>query len=302
MGNPKAAKTLVLLFAVFLVSFFLLTAVPARADSPYATTLVSYSSDLTGSSLYNDPYAALGQPSTNFKNSGFSPATGRVKLVEPAWNVGLSNEKLITSLNRVGDYITVKFDHQVTDDPNNPYGIDFLVFGNSFYVGSGFVNDNSDMSTYRLVGGAFYEPMKVSVSQDGVNWYTYNSGPYCDSAFPTQAYLWDAVNHAWTNTLSDFTKPVNPTLKSLLETGNMSAADAIALYDGSGGGTGFDLAESGLSWIQYIKVEATSGFAAGEVDAFADVAPVPIPGALWLLGTGLAGLAAFRKRNTALRG
>jgi hypothetical protein len=67
----------------------------------------------------------------------------------------------------------------------------------------------------------------------------------------------------------------------------LSAAEAIALYDGSAGGTGFDLkdlapedyealatdANSGRKWIQYIKVEYLPGGSyAGEIDGFADVA------------------------------
>ncbi|WP_054689319.1 VPLPA-CTERM sorting domain-containing protein [Desulfosarcina cetonica] len=238
----------------------------------------------------------LGKPSTNFKNSGFDPATGRVKLVEPAWNVGLNDEKLITTLN-TGEYVTVKFDHQVEDDPLNPYGIDLLVFGNPFYVGSGFVSDLSNMEDYMLVGGAWFEQLVVSVSQDGEEWYTYDSGPYCDSAFPTQAYLWDSENEQWTDTESDFTKPVDPDLADTLLAGGMSAADAIALYDGSGGGTGFDLAESGYDWIQYVRVEGIEGFSGGEVDAFADVAPVPVPAAVWLLGSGLLGVVGLRRRR-----
>ncbi len=282
---------------IFLVCMaHLMLAAPAFGYSEYATELVDYSSSLTATTQYNDPYAVLGKPATNFKNTGFEPATGRVKLVEPAWNVGLNDETLITTLN-TGQYVTVAFDHQVEDDPLNPYGVDLLVFGNGFYVGSGFVSDLSDMESYMLVGGAWFEPIVVSVSQDGENWYTYDNGPYCDTAFPTQAYLWDSENGQWTDTESDFTKPVDPSLAATLLAGGLSAADAIALYNGSGGGTGFDLAESGYDWIQYVKVEGISGFAGGELDAFADVAPVPIPGAVWLLGSGLLGLAGLRRRR-----
>ena len=279
----------------------IMLAAPAFA-SPFATELVSYSSSLTGSSLYNDPYAVLGAPSTNFANTWGSATTGRVKLVEPAYNVGLDGKKLITTLN-TNQEIVVKFDHQVENDPNNPYGLDFLVFGNSFYTGSGTVSDASNMNTYMLSGGStfngagWFENVVVSVSQDGVTWYTYSSGPYGDNAYPTNAYLWDAASASWTDTLSDFTKPVNPDLfNALLGQGGVSAADAIAAYAGSGGGTGFDLAVFNLEWIQYIKVAGISGYSGGEIDAFADVAAVPIPGAVWLLGSGLLGLVGFRRR------
>ena len=77
----------------------------------------------------------------------------------------------------------------------------------------------------------------------------------------------------------------------------VSAADAIAAYDGSGGGTGFDLDESGYDWIQYIKVEGTSDFSGGEIDAFSDVAAVPVPGAVWLMITGLLGLVGIRRKK-----
>jgi hypothetical protein len=298
MSHMKALIALIM----FLSVLFFVGAGPAAGDySPYATEVVSYSSSLTGSSLYNDPYAVLGAPATNFANTWGSAATARVKLVEPAYNVGLDGSKLITTLN-TGQYIIVKFDHQVTDDAGNPYGIDFLVFGNSFYTATS-VSDATNMNTCMLSGGGtfsgagWFENVVVSVSQDGINWYTYSNGPYGDNAYPTNAYLWDADAAAWTDTVSDFTKPVDPdAIAALIGQTGVSAADVIAAYAGSGGGTGFDLAESGYSWIQYIKVEGISGFSGGEIDAFADVAAVPIPGALWLLGPGLMGLAAARRR------
>ncbi len=282
---------------VFLATMaFLMLAAPAFG-SPFATELVS-SIGLPGTGLYNDPYAVLGAPSTNFKSTWGGATTARVKLVEAAFNVGLNGEKLITTLN-AGQEIVVKFDHQVANDPNNPYGIDFLVFGNAFYAGKGSVSDATNMNTYTLTGGIFSEDVLVSVSQDGATWYDYSNGPSGDTAYPTNAYLWDAANASWTDTLSNFTLPVDP---SVTVSSGDTAAEIIAAYAGSGGGTGFDLDDLyalhgvQLPWIQYIKVAGISGYSGGEIDAFADVAAVPIPGAVWLLGSGLLGLVGLKRK------
>lgn len=307
--------------SVFVGLALVATASLAQA-SPYATELVSFSESLTGSSLYNDPNAVLGAPTTNFANTWGSASEARVKLVEPAYNVDLNGDKVITTLN-TGQSVVVGFDHQVENDANNPYGIDFLVFGNSFYTGSGTVSDASNMNTYMLSGGGtfngggYFENVVVSVSQGPEyvgqdpsewTWYTFSNGPYGDNPYPTNAYLWDADSATWTDTLSDFTKPVNPDVfDSLIGQSGVSAAEAIAAYEGSGGGTGFDLDDLynlygvSLDWIQYIKVEGIDGYSGGEIDAFADVAasPVPVPAAAWLLGSGLVGLAAVRRRRDA---
>jgi hypothetical protein len=285
------------------ICLFAVLAASTVFASPYATTLVD-SGGSFGPSPYNDPASVLGKPATDFYDpwGGWSGGTTdrRVKLVEPAYNVDADGNKLITTLNNYS-YIVVSFDHQVMDDPANPYGMDFLVFGNAFYVGSGFVHDGTDMGTYMLTGGAFTEDVLVSVSQDGENWYTYQDGPYGDTAFPTHAYQWDqaqydATGNGWTDEQMDFTKPVNPAYYDTLMDGGLTGAEAIALYEGSGGGTGFDLAESGYDWIQYIKVEGTTGFAGGEIDAFADVA-VPEPATMALLGLGSLALLKRRKHN-----
>jgi hypothetical protein len=272
-------------------------------QSPYAVELAA-SHGPFGPSLYNDPMSVLGEPTSLAVN--FDPVVGNapfhITLVEPAYNRDVDGQKVIVTLNRSstnGGYVygsvTAKFDHPITDDPANPYGVDFEVFGNTFYVGGGYVGDKSDMRTYNLVGGAFAEPMRVSVSPDGVNWYTYTNGPFCDATFPTHGYEWDAdqfdaTGNGWTKKRMDFTKPVNPVLDSFLGAPGVTlpAADAIRLYAGSGGGTGFDLAESGFGSIQYIRVEGADGYYAGEVDAFSDVRPAMLGESLVIAPENLA--------------
>jgi hypothetical protein len=260
--------------------------------SPYAVQIVGAQGPY-GNSPYDETNAVLGAASTRFYDPfggfGGSVTNPRVKLVEAGFNIaadtnGLITPNLITTLNG-GSHIIARFDQPVRDDPANPYGIDFLVFGNAFYSANVFVNESTDMNTALLTGGPFSEPLKVSVSpgytgRAGENpddpntwlWYRYDTGPYGDSDFPTHAYKWNRATTNWTEEVMDFTKPVNPSLKELLSVGGMSVADAIDLYVGSGGGTGFDLQASGFPQIQYVKVEGIDpDFSGGEIDAFSIV-------------------------------
>jgi hypothetical protein len=261
---------------------------PAATNSTYAFQMVAAQGPF-GPSPYNDPNSALGAPATRFYTSASAPAT-RAKLNEAVFNYSVVNgvtNKLITTLN-TGSSIIVKFDHPISDNPANPYGIDFEVFGNTFYAASAF-GDAANMNTVTLGTGAFAEPMKVSVSpgytakpgedpNDSTTWpwYRYDNGPYADSVFPTQAYRWNRAGASWTDELMDFTKPVNPVLTNRFTAGGLSGADGIDLYNGSGGGTGFDLKASGFASVQYVKVEGLSGFTGGEIDAVSVVRPMTI--------------------------
>ncbi|GAB6906871.1 conserved hypothetical protein [Desulfosarcina cetonica] len=169
----------------------------------------------------------------------------------------------------------------------------------------GFVYDDTDHREYTLTtGSAMAEPLLISVSQDGETWYTYENGPYGDTAYPTNPWVWDPnlfdeTGNGWTTTKNDYTLPVDPSLTKSDFAGR-SSYEAMLLYAGSAGGTGFDLDESGFEWIQYIKVEGNAAASlAGEIDAFADVAPVPVPAAVWLLGSGLLGVIGSRRRMTS---
>jgi hypothetical protein len=259
------------------------------AQSPYATELIAQNGAYGTVSAYNDPNVVLGEPT---RIAG-DPLTGNnpyhISLVQAAQNHDLAGNNIITTLGRKSDgaggftygSITVKFDHPVLDDPANPYGIDLNIFGNSFYAGAGFVTDTTDMRSYNLVGVTSAEPVVVSVSPDNINWYTYTNGPYGDTPFPTQGDAWsgtqqDATGNGWTTNATDFTKPVNPTLGSVLGASSLAAADAMSTYVGAGGGTGIDLAPSGFASIQYVRVESTAQHLNGEIDAFADVRPAVV--------------------------
>jgi hypothetical protein len=268
----------------------------------FAVEVVS-STGLQGTGLYNDPQAILGRPTLTFANTWSGGGTHRVKLVEAAYNTTPEGSKVITTLAN-NTQITVRMGRKVYNDPNNPYGIDLLVYGNSFFSGSsGSVDENTNLNTFTL-GGIFAEPVKVSVSPDGINWYRYDSGPYADGMFPTNSYKWDRTNAKWTDEETDPTKPVNPAL-TMAGFNGKTAADGLDLYRStiygitfdSAGGTGFDLTESGFDWIQYVKVEGVTGFANGEIDAIAAVTPVPEPVTIGLLTMGILGFIEKRRRS-----
>jgi hypothetical protein len=279
-------------FLIFILAGIVMAA-PAFA-SPFATEVVSATGTF-GGSPYDDPDAVLGKPTTWIKGSDVGGVDMAASMAYPAWNTDPDGNKLITTITP-GAQITVTFDHDIVDDPLNPYGIDFNVFGNDLYWGSGMVYSDTDMEEYYIsTGGGWSDPGVVSVAQylDGP-WYTFEDGPYSDTTtYPTQAFAWDSETDTWGEEL-DWTKPVDPDLNPS-DFAGLSVADVIGLYNGAAGGTGYDLAESGFDWIRYIRVES-NGMSYTEVDGFADVAPVPVPAAVWLLGSGLLGLIGLRKK------
>ena len=92
---------------------------PAAAQSPFATRALNYSpapGQFVQNSQFNDPARALGAPGIA---GGLSAA---------------DNSKCVT-LGGFGGTITLGFDHSVYANPHNPRRLDFIVFGNGFYVG-----------------------------------------------------------------------------------------------------------------------------------------------------------------------
>jgi hypothetical protein len=234
-------------------------------------------------SPYNDPTAVLNQPTLNFVDPyDFYPdiVTDRVSVIDPPFNVAPDGSNVITEISS-GGQITVKLGRKVYHDPNNPYATDLIVYGNSFFtaisgpIGSA-VSDASDLSAVTLDDSSMWgHDTIVSVSEDGTNWYSYAA---VASLFPDDSYRWDDTNSSWTLEEMNPNKPVNPYIYTNTFAGE-SVAGAVDQFVGASGGTGYNLAASGLPWIQYVRITPAGGDYT-VIDAIAAVNPVTIGDAL----------------------
>jgi len=75
---------------------------------------------------------------------------------------GLSSYASVVSLGNFGGYITYYFEDGIRNDPNNAYGVDFIVYANSYG------------------GPGFSEPGNVLVSEDGETWYSLAGSDFFD--------------------------------------------------------------------------------------------------------------------------
>ncbi|MBU0639597.1 MAG: hypothetical protein KKB50_12085 [Planctomycetes bacterium] len=280
---PRTALLVVLAAVVF-------DGTLARADSPYATQVVEYvpgtgigSDPITGDP-YHDPLAALGPPTTDTTGDNwFIPADEAVPVV-PVYPPFRAFEVVTVGY---GGHLIVAFDHAVEDHPKNPYGLDFIVFGNaSLEVGGGQSWTNGDPSAVTvLTGNVLSEPGLVSVSQDGLEWYTYLNGPYADDFAPTLGRVYAPDNpdpglgvwNEWWGAPADPTLPLDAELTADTFSGK-TVAHIAELYSGSAGGTGFDIGIFGLDWIQYVRIENADLGGTPEIDAVVDVAARPVGG------------------------
>ena len=274
------------------IIILILAAAPAANAGPFATAVISSSGLVPG---YEDASTVLGSPTLTLYDpwaNSFQGADVDISMVYGPWTA----DKIV-NLSPSGE-ITVRFDSPVTNDPRHYYGADFIIFGNAAFSGADsnvWVDFNTDMASYIIndTGSAFsLDTMSVSVSQDGNMWHTF-AGPTAGGYWPTQAFgAWDADAGAWDhNSVSDFTKPMLPSLTPG-QFGGLSVVDALALYNGSGGGTAFDIGELGLDWVEYVKVEGP-----GVIDGFSKVGVVPEPATMAILLIGGAGLFIRHQRR-----
>jgi len=249
-------------------------AASAQAD-PFADNVVSYTPGTGVDAAFNDPTAALGSP-TRF-TAPDSEFGGAVTPFNQPFGAG----ELVTVGE--GGSLVVSFDEPVTDDAANPFGIDLLIFGNSFAL----IDFGSGLAT-----GTTSEGGVIEVSVDGVNFVTV-SGLDADGPFPTLGF--QDVTDPFPSTPglvpTDFKIPVDPSL----ELAGLTTAQIAAAYKGSGGGVGIDLASVGLNAIQFVRISSPTGSGiTPEIDGFASV---PEPGlAVGLIAGGLA-MASRRLRS-----
>ncbi|MBN1919202.1 MAG: hypothetical protein JW889_14955 [Verrucomicrobia bacterium] len=261
-----------------------LTALPT-AWAQFASTVIGY--DRAGcDNDYDDANAVLGSPDR--LTAGWPSGTDYVTVFNPSWGADTNawgSDQVFSFAP--GGYITVRFDSPVVDDALNPFGLDLIVFGNAGLISADWPPTTCTDPAMLLGDGHGL----IELSQDGSTWFS--ASALADALFPTTGWT-DAAHTA----PSDFLRPVDPTL-ALAAFDGLTEAEVLALYGGSGGGVGIDLAPTGLGWIQYVRVTNTNAEGFVDIDAFADVAagagPVPEPG---LLLAGAAALAvALRRRR-----
>ena len=282
-----------------------------RADGTYvygydpadfATTVVEYiegdsvPTDAITALPFNDPAQALGRPTVDTTGDAWDIPPEAVVPVVPVYPASRSFELVSTG---VGGRLTVRFDHPVTNDARNPYGVDFIIFGNASHIldwQTPWTNGDPNLTTV-LDPGGFVEPGTVSVSRDGAIWYTFGSdvgphadpegpyadtdGPYADVLAPTlgRVYDPDALDESlgawnlWWSFPTDPTLPLDPRLK-WVDFQFLTVAEIATAYEDSAGGTAFDLdwlEVPGLDWIQYVRIEGLEAGSTPEVDAVSDV-------------------------------
>ena len=249
---------------------------PVLASS-FATQVVSYTPGSNVPASYDNPLTSLGEPA---RSTGSGPFDGDIT----PFNAPYTADQVVSI--GAGGELVLRFDHAVTDDPANLYGIDLLIYGNAF-LGLSF-------ETFLADGTVFDEPARISLSQDGASWVD-ATGIFADALFPTLAYQNPPGPFSSGGTIpTSFTRPVDPSLTASDFTG-LDTAQIAALYGGGAGGAGIDLGALGLPWIQYVRIWQPAGDAyTSEIDAIADV---PEPDAATLFGVTaltLFGLAARR--------
>lgn len=223
----------------------------------FADAVISYDAGTGFAAGFTNTAAALGAPTSGTSVTPFAPPFAKTQLV----SIGAGGE------------ITLQMSSPIVNDPTDPYGIDFNLFANEF-----FVNSSSG------VNGLFYHTASilVQVSADDLNWFTLNPAlaPQAGELFPT-----DGTGNPQI--------PVNPSL-TLNDFTGQNLAGIRSLYAGSAGGTGYDLAWAldansnsvDVASADYIRIEVQSGVL--DLDAISAV-PEPTTWALTLAGATLLG-------------
>ncbi len=244
----KKISIVLLAFAGFVIN--------THASTNFAARVIDYHPGIGFAAGYTNTEAVLGEPS---RANPFGDAT------QP-FNPPYGKEQIL-SIGEGGS-VTIQFDEPVHNGPHKPFNLDFIIFGNTGFV----ITNDFDPFTYDWIGtpatdGSLFANnlgvTRVSVSKDGKHFYVLDEkvAPVVDGLFPTDG-------------AGDFRVPVHPGLTAQ-DFAGATLDDIRALYQGSGGGSGYNIdwsedgKKSDLPWIRYVRVEVLSGRA--EIDAFVAV-------------------------------
>jgi hypothetical protein len=270
---------------LFWCCLFIVAKVNAYIYDPneFATEVIEY---IQGSAIpidwfaekeFNEPNVALGRPTIDTTGDGFYLPDANIAPVLPI-NQAYRFFELVTV--GIDGRLTLKFNHPVQNNPANPYGIDFIIFGNSFLdystIPFTYINPSDIMISSEY--GMWHERGLVSVSKDGLTWYTFSQGPFADGFAPTLGRVYNpdnpdanlgSWNHWWSQPTNP-TLPLDPTL-TVQDFDQLTLTQVCQMYGESAGGTGFDIGLLGLDWIKYVRIEHDP-YQGGtpEIDAISD--------------------------------
>ena len=151
------------LFVLALAGFV----VTSRAADGFADSVVSYDPGTGYVAGFTNVSAVLGEPSTT------NPYGEATDVFDPPYG---TNQ--ILSIG-AGGSLTVEFKRPILNHPHNPFGIDFIIFGNAGFI----ITNDFDFTTFDWVGtpatdGSLFGEndgqTRVSVSRDGREFYVLN--------------------------------------------------------------------------------------------------------------------------------
>ena len=151
-------------------------------------------------------------------------------------DINTDNLYNITTLGAFGGYVVYEFDEAIKNDPMNKYGVDFVVYGNSFGKNAAepaAISVSEDGETwYNLAGSEYYE-----LTTDWKYWVTYKRDAK-ESGASTRMKSFTAKDGAekWLQFRTDMYYPINATHKELSgkELGAEYTLTGVCTYSGNG--------------------------------------------------------------------
>ncbi len=190
-----------------------------------------------------DPYADALDSYTVGEFGGFPSESFLPDIVlGPPWGEGLLQGSFdVFSLGFGGEMVLEFTDNVIVDGP----GADFSVFENAFVV------ENPATLTLQR---PFAEPGVVSVSQDGIVWYSFPCALELDIpmgiVYPGCAGIYPVLSNAGDPGTPHASIPTEGSILDLIGVSSFPLPDP-----GGAGGDSFDLADVGLTWARYVRVQ-----------------------------------------------